>query len=341
MIRPAGLKAIETVAPGLDMATRMSSQLLMFGGHVPEGGETTHGALPFTRAGHIGRMNHKLLQMCVLGSGSGGNCTVVRMGSCAILIDAGFGPNTTRRHLGAAKVRLQDVRAVVLTHLDRDHFRPNWLPALYENKIDLYVHRGHVGGLERLADVALLRRAKLLHLFDKAPFDLPISAARMMPLHLAHDTKGTFGFRLQTPGGSIGYATDLGHVPAELIDCFAGVNILAIESNYDPKMQQASSRPLFLKRRVMGMAGHLSNQEAYAAVLRIADRGPIGAIQHLVLLHRSRQCNHERIIRRVFEQDPRLAKRLTLTHQRRRTRWLSVRPLKPLARDQMKLIFSN
>src|SRR4029077_12704376 len=111
------------------------------------------------------------------------------------------------------------------------------------------------------------------------------------------------------------YATDLGCVPAELIERFAGADVVAIESNYDPEMQVGSARPLFLKRRIMGQAGHLSNQQAFEAVSAIARRGPAGSPAQVVLLHRSRQCNDPRKVRDVFGQDPELATRVTLTEQ--------------------------
>ena len=68
-------------------------------------------------------------------------------------------------------------------------------------------------------------------------------------------------------------------------DLFRHVDVLAIESNYCPVMQENSDRPEFLKRRIMDGSGHLSNQQSAAAVRAIAPK------KHVVLLHLSRQCN--------------------------------------------------
>jgi phosphoribosyl 1,2-cyclic phosphodiesterase len=70
-----------------------------------------------------------------------------------------------------------------------------------------------------------------------------------------------------------------------MIEALAGVDVLAIESNYCPRMQVASKRPEFLKKRIMGGAGHLSNEECLEAV------GAIGPRREVVLLHLSRDCN--------------------------------------------------
>jgi hypothetical protein len=92
-------------------------------------------------------------------------------------------------------------------------------------------------------------------------------------------------------------------------------------------MEMASDRPWSLKQRVMGGHGHLSNQQAYAAIKSILDltekrHGREHLPRHIVLLHRSRQCNCPKIVRRLFEQDQRIKPRLLLTEQFESTPWL-------------------
>src|SRR5690606_38369123 len=119
---------------------------------------------------------------------------------------------------------------------------------------------------------------------------------------------------------SIGYATDLGHVPPALIDHFRGVSILCLECNYDERMTICSPRPSHVNRRNMSDSGHLSNEQSFAAVQAICALTP-GHVPRIVLMHRSRQCNHPRKVQRVFERDAQVFARVTLTDQRRRTRW--------------------
>lgn len=268
---------------------------------------------------------HAGLSVCVLGSGSGGNATAVRLDGRLVMIDLGFGPVTITRRLQQARVSPSDIRAVCLTHLDQDHFRPHWLATLIGWRIPVYIHHWHLKAFEAIPRATDMIAQRLVHCFDGQSFE-PIAGLRISPLHLAHDAKGTSGFHLATRHGSVGYATDLGHVPEELVHRFSGVDLLAIECNYDPPMQLRSTRPLFLKRRIMGHAGHLSNQQAFDAVCRIVDRSPPGTPRHVVLLHRSRQCNDPQIVRSLFEAEPRLVKRVTLTEQRRRSRWFHVTP---------------
>jgi phosphoribosyl 1,2-cyclic phosphodiesterase len=264
------------------------------------------------------------LRMCVLGSGSAGNSTIVQRGDGVLMIDAGFGPRTTARRLIGTGLELNDIGALCLTHLDQDHFNPAWLRVLLGRRINVYVMRRHVAGLHEINGGRALHDAGLVHEVGDIAFE-PMPGLRVEPVVLPHDKRGTAGFLLGCDEGHIGYATDLGHVPERLIDRFAGVHLLAIESNYDPDMQRTSNRPEFLKRRIMGGAGHLSNQQAFEAVRGIVRRSPHGGPQQVVLLHRSRECNHPDLVRRVYEIDPCMRARLTLAEQSRRTDWFVVR----------------
>lgn len=312
----------------------------------------------FDEAGEAGRLEptrdagRAELAACVLGSGSGGNSTVIRCNGQAMLIDAGFGPRTTEERLGQVGVQLADIRAICLTHLDQDHFRPSWIRTLVGLGIRVYLHRWHVSYLNQYSDADELRRADLLRVFDGQAFE-PIEGLRVSTVPLPHDDKGTSAFHLAAvpnraaPPASdasampdatsprIGYATDLGHVPDALIDLFAGVDLLMLESNYDPHLQLTSSRPAFLKARVMGDHGHLSNEQALDACRRIAARSPRGNPQKIVLLHRSQQCNTHELVRQTFTGEPMFAQRFTVAQQRRHTPWFNVKPLAATMREQM------
>ena len=276
--------------------------------------------------------DRSLLTMCVLGSGSGGNSSVVRFADTFMLIDAGFGPVTTVRRLAAAGMRLENIQAVLTTHLDQDHFRPQWIQTLRDWRIRLFVHRWHLRDLLRLDGAEQLQNAGLIESFGCESFQ-PLPHVSVQPIALPHDGKGTIGFLVETSAGRIGYATDLGHAPRQMIERFAGTDLLAIESNYDPGMQRRSRRPGFVKRRVMGERGHLSNREAFEAVRQIAIRSPRERPQHIVLLHRSRQCNDPQLVRKQFAQDPDIAGRIHLTEQRHCSCWFAIQPLRRRAQN--------
>lgn len=278
------------------------------------------------------------IEVCVLASGSAGNCTVVRSPGGVVLIDAGIGPRTAAQRMTGTGVAVADVSAICLTHLDRDHFNFNWLSTIDRNGVRLFCHANRAGELASLA------RARgfdpTIETFDGDGF-VPADGVCFQPIHLPHDRAGSHGFIIEGFGCRLGYATDLGRVPPELVERFADVDLLAIESNYDPRMQADSPRPWFLKRRITGGRGHLSNEEALAAVRAILDRRQSRGRRppaHIVLLHRSRQCNCPHLVRRLFSRDARIAPRLTLAEQYERSEWLRLAPsLPPLVGEQLTL----
>lgn len=306
-----------------------------------------HAITRLARPSHARAAQPSPLNFCNLGSGSGGNCSVLRLddpdtfaGPAALLLDLGFGPMTLTRRLRRAGIEPAHLRAVLVTHLDHDHFRPACIPTLVRYRIPVHLHRWHAEELATTLGGRALADAGLVRPFDFAPFDLlhPDDRAdaphparlRVTPVRLPHDQQGTTGFVVRWPHRqlAIGYATDLGHVPDELLlrlSELGGVDLLAIESNYDPVMQLRSSRPAVLKRRIMGRLGHLSNEESFHAVRRIAELSDPGRPTRVVLLHRSSQCNSPQKIVEMFGRDPLIAGRVSMTHQRRPTRWLTVR----------------
>lgn len=278
------------------------------------------------------------LEICILASGSSGNCTVLRTPDGVVLIDAGIGPRTAAKRMSGTGVSVVDVRAICLTHLDRDHFSPTWLRTMGKLGIRLFCHhsrRAEIAAVARDADSEVT-----IESFDGQPFE-PAHRVTFRAIRLEHDEHGSHGFLIEGFGGRIGYATDLGHVPATLVERFCGVDVLALESNYDPEMELRSSRPWFLKQRIMGGKGHLSNEQAFIAIRSILDRCASHARrlpQHIVLLHRSRECNCPDLMREFFSRDKRIIERLTLANQYERTQWMSVRTDRlPLVGEQLSL----
>lgn len=277
------------------------------------------------------------IDVCVLASGSSGNCTAVRTPGGVMLIDLGIGPRIAAARLAGTGVGVDDVSAVCLTHLDHDHFNRNWVSTLLRNRVRVFCHASCVDDLVRRAGDLGPRLAEQIYWFEADPFE-PLPGLEAHPLPLAHDREGSHGYVLQGFGCRVGYATDLGRVPDELVERFEDLDLLALESNYDPQMQLASGRPPFLQRRITGGQGHLSNQQAFEAIKRIVtrDQARHGRLpERIVLLHRSRQCNCPDLLRELFSRDVRLAPRLVLAEQDGRSEWLRASRTPPYVGAQL------
>jgi len=256
---------------------------------------------------------------CVLGSGSRGNSTLLAFESDGAarfaLIDAGLSPRMTRTRLAPLGVRLEDITDILVTHFDTDHFYHGWLKPIRQHGMNLHLHRSH---RSRALQAGLSGRE--MSLFTDS-FDLT-DGVRVDPFMLAHDELGVVGFVIEHDERRLGFATDLGRLPESLFERFTGLHALALESNYDRQMELAADRPAYVKQRVMGGLGHLSNEQSLEAAMRIAQRG---RLSHIVPLHLSHQCNDPRLIKRLYaEHAPHLLDCLTISNQRHPTPMLHV-----------------
>lgn len=270
------------------------------------------------------------IELCVLASGSAGNCTAVRTPAGVMLIDAGLGPRTTAQRMAGTGVCVADVSAVCLTHLDHDHFSRNWLTTILNRGIRVFCHASRVNDAVRTVlhpsspREQIDRFRALVTPFDAEPFE-PLAGLEFRPVRFNHDRLGSHGFVMSGYGCRVGFATDLGRVPETLYEDFDALDVLALESNYDRRMQLESPRPWFLKNRIMGGWGHLSNDQAFDAVRKLLNRHEARGWRlpaHIVLLHRSGECNCPDLLRKHFGRDARVATRLVLAEQHERSPWL-------------------
>lgn len=254
----------------------------------------------------------------VLASGSSGNCSVLLRNRRFWLIDAGLSPRRLRVMLAAAGLSLDLLDGVLITHLDSDHWHPalaNAFPA--QSRVCIRTEHAEFGRRRGLLP------SNVEAFTDRVWMDSEMDAAVAVG---RHDEMGTSSFRIGCRTGtctaSLGFATDIGRAEPHLIDHLREVDVLAIESNYCPDLQRLSRRPWFLKSRITGGSGHLSNQQCAAAVRAICPRS------HVVLLHLSRQCNSPELARM---EHPTGHYQLTLASQHQATAWIPIAPGTPRA----------
>ena len=237
-------------------------------------------------------------RFCVLASGSAGNAAFVQADGFGFLIDAGIGPRLLGARLAAVGASWKNVNAVLLTHTHTDHWKELTLGQMRRLQIPIYCSPRQHKSLSRIdGQFDGLHAAGLVRAFHDGE-QLELSPGlTCRPILVPHDADPTFAFRVDGSPGlfgpqwSLGYASDLGAVPAEMLQAFVDVNVLAIEFNHCVRMEMASGRPRILVDRVLGEYGHLSNEQAAEAVCAIARLSAPGALRHVVQLHLSRDCN--------------------------------------------------
>lgn len=225
------------------------------------------------------------LSITVLGSGSGGNATLVTHGEDGILIDAGFSRKELLGRLALAGVSPKSLKAILLTHEHADHV--NGARVLAEHlSIPTFATREtarHLGELGKLGSKIVLFEAG--GAFDFLGFHI-------QPFSVPHDAVDPVGFVIGAKGATIGVATDMGFVD-QLAKCrLKGCDALVLESNHDMTMLRNSQRPQRLIRRIASRHGHLSNDAAAAAMEELLTERS----RFLFLGHVSGECNRYELV---------------------------------------------
>ncbi len=230
------------------------------------------------------------LRVCVLGSGSKGNSTLVATETTRILVDAGLNRRETFARLTAVGERTDGIDAILISHEHTDHVTGLRLLAL-----------------EWKAPVCITRLTHQTLVWDKKhsafEFTTPgqkftIGDIEITPFSIPHDAKDPVAFTLESQGIKVGVVTDLGYVHEVAKQRMKDCHCLIMESNHDLDMLKVGPYPWHIKQRVMGRHGHLSNMATAGFLTEDFD----GAAQVLVLAHLSETNNHPEIARLTAEQ---------------------------------------
>lgn len=237
------------------------------------------------------------VQFAVLASGSRGNAALIRGAGPGLLIDAGLGPRALGDRLASIGAGWSSIGAMALTHTHGDHVDSATFSEVARRGLAVYCHEGHRAALASDAGFRRLEQAGLVSCYQEdRPFLTP-AGIRLEPIALSHDGGPTFGFRVEVSAGrrvrpvGLGYLADSGCWTDRIADVLTDVDAMGIEFNHDEQLQKTSGRPWVLVRRNLGDRGHLSNGQGAELVEAVVRRSRRGALQHLVLLHLSQQCN--------------------------------------------------
>jgi phosphoribosyl 1,2-cyclic phosphodiesterase len=232
------------------------------------------------------------LKMCILGSGSRGNCVYVGAGDVGVLIDAGLSARQIQLRLESIGVDPTQIKAICISHEHADHVAG--VKVLHKRfNIPLYANAGTVEALRRQPAHELLP----WRIFTTGS-DFAIGDISIHPFSVPHDAMEPVGFILRHGDAQIGIATDLGMTTTLIRQRLRGCHALVIESNHDEELLQASVRPWSLKQRILGRQGHLSNTMAARAVIESAD----GCLARVYLAHLSSDCNCDKLARKTVEE---------------------------------------
>ncbi|MBE6641407.1 MAG: MBL fold metallo-hydrolase [Ruminococcaceae bacterium] len=224
-------------------------------------------------------------------SGSSGNCTFIRSGNTSILIDAGKNTSCIVKALKSLGAELGDISAIFITHAHSDHISA--LPVLLKkynglvySSFDTFHHLTETG----------ISGERIEH-FDFGE-SVEIGDINIKAYETPHDITGSTCYRIECADKTkIAVATDIGYVSDKVFECLFGADAALIESNHDIKMLNNGPYPRFLKDRILGSGGHLSNDACARVLPRLAKSGT----RSFVLAHLSSENNDPVVARRCAE----------------------------------------
>jgi len=219
-----------------------------------------------------------------LSSGSKGNCTLVVGDHTTLLVDVGIGIRLLESCLQQLGNKAENINAVLITHEHSDHICG--LASLIKKhpEIHIYVYANVWG--------QIINSCEHLESFinvHKFTYDSNFSVGEfnVVALENFHDSTSCASFIISQGERKLGICTDLGIITDYQVEMLSMCKVVYLECNHDKKMLANCSYPAFLKGRIGGTNGHLSNEQCANAALRMAQKNT----KAIVLSHISENSN--------------------------------------------------
>ncbi|MGY3052187.1 phosphoribosyl 1,2-cyclic phosphodiesterase [Pedobacter sp. UYEF25] len=223
-----------------------------------------------------------------LNSGSNGNCYYVGNQNEAILVDVGLNCKEIEKRMTRQGLDLFSVRAVFISHEHSDHIKGLEVFAR-KYKLPVYISKKTLQNSKlALVDIDV-------HFLDHNG-QFTIGNLVITAFSKIHDAVDPYSFVVEHQTFKVGVFTDLGRVCSNLIAHFKECHAVFLEANYDTEMLMNGNYPYFLKQRIMGGSGHLSNNEA----LELYRKHRPEFMSHILLCHLSHQNNNPTLVRELF-----------------------------------------
>ena len=223
-----------------------------------------------------------------LNSGSNGNCYYVGNATEAILIDAGISCREIEKRMKRLGLLMDNIKAVFVSHEHSDHIKG--LPTLVKKyQLPVYItpqtmHHGRLHFEDYLV--------KNFQSHEPAI----IGGLSVTPFPKFHDASDPYSFIVSCDNIYVGVFTDIGAPCQHLIKYFQKCHAAFLEANYDEEMLEKGGYPIYLKNRIRGGMGHLSNKQALELFINHRPK----FMSHLLLSHLSKNNNNPELVQQLF-----------------------------------------
>lgn len=225
-------------------------------------------------------------------SSSQGNSTFIGTERGGILIDAGVSCKKLCEALKANKLTPEAVKAIFITHEHGDHIKGL---KLFGSKVrcPVYSRRETIEILTH--DGKISSDSPAIEIRDNK---VCVAGMEITAFDTPHDAVHSCGYRIRTPDNKYcAVCTDLGHITPEIEYSLKGCRLVLLESNYDDRMLRTGDYPLNLKKRILSMEGHLSNDDCASQIRKLIRSGT----RYFLLGHLSPENNRPEIADKTIQ----------------------------------------
>ncbi|CUX41911.1 MBL fold metallo-hydrolase [Clostridium sp. C105KSO13] len=225
------------------------------------------------------------MRLCSIASGSSGNCIYVGNDNTHLLVDTGISKKRIEAGLKELEIKGEELDGILITHEHSDHIQGlGVFSRKYE--VPIYATPGTIEGIKHYAPLGKLPEGLLnpIHIDER----FTIGDIAVDPFRISHDANEPAGYRMNYGDKSVAVATDLGIYDEYTISNLKNLDAVLLEANHDIHMLEVGTYPYYLKRRVMGDKGHLSNELSGRLLCDILHSN----LKRILLGHLSKENNY-------------------------------------------------
>lgn len=224
------------------------------------------------------------MRLCSIASGSSGNCIYVGSEATHLLVDAGVSGKRTESGLNTLGITGADLDGILVTHEHADHINGLGIMAR-KYGVPIYATPGTIEAIKECSAVGKIDSSLFREVYEDRK--LTIKDLTVNPMRISHDAAQPVAYRIGYGDKKVGICTDLGVYNDYTVECLRGMDALLIEANHDVNMLQVGPYPYYLKQRILGDRGHLSNENSGKLLSRILH----DKLQAILLGHLSKENN--------------------------------------------------
>ena len=206
------------------------------------------------------------MRLCSIASGSSGNCVYVGSDTTHLLIDTGISGKRIEAGVAELGLKLSEIDGIFITHEHADHISGLGVIAR-KYGLPIYGTRGTIAAIRQTHTLGNIDE-ELFH-YINADEKYTVKDVTLYPIRTSHDAAEPVAYRVSHDRQKIAVITDLGCYNEYTVECLKDLDVLYLEANHDIHMLQVGPYPYYLKQRILGEKGHLSNEAAGKLLSRL------------------------------------------------------------------------